>query len=526
MMISGKARKAAVSLFALAFLIILLTGCAFNQDGIIATGRDADASAVDETTLAETFTGYTDFASKQIGVNPGSVFDQVTEQIDAIPAYYNEMPTAVEDVRKNRIYGYMTDLAVAKVFIEAPGNEDLQYIVVPAEVFTAPMGAISASQKTIDLFNMFLSEIEADGTMDDMKSRWLETAPNPDIPMPEIPLTGENGPLRIATTAATIPFSFFGEYGELKGYCIELALRFAAKEGKSVEFSAMDLSAFIPYIVSERADIGIDALYITEERMQSVLFSEPYANDLAAIITLKDFTAVEEQEDEGFIQRLRTSIERNLITDNRWRLIVDGLGVTLLISLAAQICGTIFGCFVCYLLTRKSKPVRWIANLYCGLIRGTPVVVLLMITYYIIFGNTNISNIIIAIAAFTLVTGAITGQTLKGAIDTVDEVEIEAARSIGFSAFRAFTAVTLPQAVRRAMPGYTGGFVELVKLTAIVGFIAIQDLTRAANIIQSRTFDVYFPLLLIAAIYLIITTIFIQLFKLVINKINYGGEQK
>jgi polar amino acid transport system substrate-binding protein len=148
---------------------------------------------------------------------------------------------------------------------------------------------------------------------------------------------------------------------------------------------------------------------------------------------------------------------------------------------------------------------------------------MLMITYYIIFGSTNISNVLLAIVAFTVIMGATIAQNLKGAIETVDPVEIEAARSIGFSAFRAFRAVTLPQAVRRALPGYSYGFIELVKATAIVGYIAIQDLTRAGDIIRSRTYDAYFPLLLVAVIYLLVTTICVQVFKLIVGKYN-GGE--
>jgi polar amino acid transport system substrate-binding protein len=172
---------------------------------------------------------------------------------------------------------------------------------------------------------------------------------------------------------------------------------------------------------------------------------------------------------------------------------------------------------------RKNRLAHWAGTLYCGLIHGTPVVVLLLITYYIIFGNTNISNVIVAIATFTMITGAGVAQNLKGAIETVDLVEIEAARSIGFSAFKAFMTVTFPQAVRRALPGYTNGFVELVKATAIVGYIAIQDLTRVSDIIRSRTYDAYFPLLFVAMIYLIVTTVCILVFRLAIMKIN-GGE--
>jgi len=224
----------------------------------------------------------------------------------------------------------------------------------------------------------------------------------------------------------------------------------------------------------------------------------------------------------GFIAWLETAIERNLITDNRWMLIANGLRVTLIIALMAQLFGTLFGFFVCFVITRKNRIVQLIGKLYCGLIHGTPIVVLLMITYYIIFGSTQISNVIVAIMAFTFITGANVAEILKGAIETVDPVEIEAARSIGFSAFKAFLTITFPQAVRRALPGYTTGFVELVKATAIVGYIAIQDLARGGDIIRSRTYDAYFPLLFVAVIYLTVTTVCVQLFKLLIKKINVG----
>ncbi|MCL2261176.1 MAG: amino acid ABC transporter permease, partial [Fibromonadales bacterium] len=261
-----------------------------------------------------------------------------------------------------------------------------------------------------------------------------------------------------------------------------------------------------------------------EERKKSVLFSESIYDDLLGIITLKQSQDFGTQAKSGFAEWVKTGIERNLITDNRWKMILNGLGVTMIISFAAQFFGTIFGGFVCFVLTRKNKFVQWFGNLYCSLIYGTPVVVLLMIAYYIIFGSANISNVFVAIVAFTMIMGAIIAQILKGAIDTIDPVEIEAARSIGFSAFKAFMTVTLPQAVRRALPGYTNAFVELVKATAIVGYIAIQDLTRAGDIIRSRTYDAYFPLLVIAVIYLLVTTISIQLFKLAIKKSN-GGNQ-
>ncbi len=472
--------------------------------------------------LKETDAGgsvYTDFFGKTIGIPTGYVLDGLIEnEFGGTVAYYTDPAAGIEDVRRGRVDGFMTDLSSARVIVNEPGNEALMAVPVPDSLFSGPLGAITANQEIADRFSAFLAELGADGTLADIQYYWLEDNPGSDPPMPDIPLTGENGVLTAAVGASSIPFTYVGADGEMKGLCLELLYRFAAREGLTLELVSMEFGALIPYISSGKADIGIDAITITEERKKSVIFTEPFYFDQIGIIALRP--AEGEADGGGFIEWLKTGVERNLLTDNRWRMIVDGLGVTMIISLAAQLLGTVFGCLVCWLLMRKNAVARNAAKLYCGLIHGTPMVVLLMITYYIIFGNTELSNVLIAIAAFTMITAPAVAETLKGAIDTVDPVEIEAARSIGFSAFRAFMTVTLPQAVRRALPGYTNSFIELVKATAIVGYIAIQDLTRAGDIIRSRTYDAYFPLLFVAVIYLIVTALCVQVFKRIVKKIN------
>ena len=474
---------------------------------------------------------YTDFAGKEIAAVVGAIHYLTIEKIGGIPIYYNDAPEAAEDVRRGRVEGFMTPLSNARVM--AVQLDGFEVLPVPTEFFSAEVGGISNDPDVIDRFNVFLASIKRDGTFADMQNRWFGEGLDLDAPMPEIDNSGENGVLRVATSALSLPYVYVGANGEIKGFSAELALRFGAYEGKNVEFAEMDFNALIPYILSGRAELSLSSMAITEERKQSVLFTDSIHEEQHAILVREqsDVMAVDDHSyveagpmtsgtGSGFIERLKISIERNLITDNRWKMIVDGLGVTMTIAVLAQIFGTVFGAFICLLLTRKNRVINWCGRFYCGLIHGTPVVVLLMITYYIIFGNTQISNVLIAVAAFTMVTGAGVGGKLKGAIDTIDPVEIEAARSIGFSAFKAFTTVTLPQAIKRALPGYTNGFVELVKATAIVGYIAIQDLTRAGDIIRSRTYDAYFPLLFVALIYLIVTTICVYLFSLIVKKVN------
>jgi polar amino acid transport system substrate-binding protein len=522
------------NLFAILIIIMIITvliaACSTAQTEYQKNNIDTSitASASNETINEER--DYTDFEGTYIGVIPGSLTIDTTERINATPQFYTTSSSATEEVRRGRIEGFMEALSIVQIMASTLGTDTFAAIPVPKEIFSYSAGAISHDQSVIDRFNRFLAVITEDGTLTQMQNRWLSESVDLDAPMPDIQNHGENGVVTVATSPDIVPYAYIGENGAFKGFSVELALRFGAFEGKTIEFAAMEFGGLIPYIVSGKADISIAGMAITEERKESVLFSEPFFYEQHGILALRTLSGISSDTDDnelsgtsgGFIKWVKTSIERNLLTDNRWILIVDGLRVTMIIAFFAQLFGTILGCFICWLLMRKSRLVKWLSNFYCGLIHGTPIVVLLMITYYIIFGHSSISNVLVAIAAFTFIIATGIAQNLKGAIKTVDPVEIEAARSIGFSATKAFLLITFPQAVRRALPGYTKSFIELVKATAIVGSIAIQDLTSAGDLIRSRTYDAYFPLLLVAIIYLIITTVCVQLFKFFVKKVDGG----
>ena len=473
---------------------------------------------------------YNDFRGKRLGTIAGTVTERTIQLIGGVPVLYKDESGGMEDVRLGRTEGYMTSLDRAQTMAEVLGVDTFDIIPIPKEIFSAPLASISHDQALIDRFNIFLAEINDGGMLAEIQARWFGGDRDLDSPIPEITNTGSNGKLVVAICSGSLPYVFSIKDGEYSGYSVELALRFGAYESKTIEFVDMDFGGLIPYIVSKKADMAFADITITEERKRSVIFTDPIFEETHAILILKQntptfaYSDMIDEKNQGFIQStiiwLKMGVERNLITDNRWKLVIDGFKVTLIISLFAQLFGTIFGGFICYLLLRKNRLLKWLGKLYCGLINGTPMVVLLMISYYIIFGGTKISNVLVAILAFTMMVGSGVAQTLKGAIDTVDVTEIEAARSLGFSAIGAFLKITLLQAIKRALPAYTKGFVELVKATAIVGYIAIQDLTRAGDIIRSRTYDAYFPILFVAMIYLTVTTICIIIFNHVIKRIT------
>ncbi|MDR0914482.1 MAG: transporter substrate-binding domain-containing protein [Oscillospiraceae bacterium] len=473
---------------------------------------------------------YEDFIGKKFAVKTGTIYDAMATDTmkSESPAYFSDSPSMLQAVKTGKADAAMDSYYYVKLSLMSDEYSDLDLVTIPEEIYDNPLGAMGMEQSVIDDFNRFYEKIESDGTFAQIKERWLDKLDPENIPkMPEIPLTGENGTLRVAVSQS-MPFVFLGDNNTYVGFEIEIMTRFAAYLGKSIEFTDMDFQGVLPYVASGKADLGIAGISITEERKKSVLFTDTYISEPSAVAFRKDFITQTEASvaNNDFIAWLKTGIERNLLEENRWIMIVNGLGITILISLLAQVFGTALGCFLCFVLTRRSKFAQLAGKGYAGLIHGLPIVVLLMISYYIIFGKTDISSILIAVCAFSLVKAADVALNLKGAIDTVDKTEIEAARSMGYSAFGAFKAVTLPQALKAALPAYCDGFVELVKSTAIVGYIAIQDLTRAGDIIRSRTYDAFFPLLLVALIYLCVTTIFVQLFKLLLKAFGAGGINK
>jgi polar amino acid transport system substrate-binding protein len=144
------------------------------------------------------------------------------------------------------------------------------------------------------------------------------------------------------------------------------------------------------------------------------------------------------------------------------------------------------------------------AGIFVKIMQGTPMVVFLMIMYYVVFGGYDINPIIVAILAFALNEAAYMGEMMRTGIDAVDKGQTEAAYAMGFSPVQTFVKIVVPQAVRQILPVYTGEFVSLVKMTSVVGYIAIQDLTKMSDIIRSRTYEAFFPLIMTALIYFLV----------------------
>ena len=208
-------------------------------------------------------------------------------------------------------------------------------------------------------------------------------------------------------------------------------------------------------------------------------------------------------------QNFRDEFVLNFIKDDRWKYLTEGLYVTLLITAFAVLMGLFLGFIVAmirstYQNTGKLKFLNALSVVYLTVIRGTPVLVQLMIIYYVIFSSGNVNKIIVAILAFGINSGAYQAEIFRAGINAVPKGQFEAGRSLGFNYYQTMGNIIMPQAFKNILPALGNEFIVLVKETSIAGYIALVDITKAGDIIRSRTYSAFMPLLAVALIYLVI----------------------
>ena len=225
------------------------------------------------------------------------------------------------------------------------------------------------------------------------------------------------------------------------------------------------------------------------------------------------------------MQELKNEFILNFTEDNRWKYIVDGLKITLIVTIFAVLIGVLLGFLIAIVRTThdktgKLKILNVICRVYLTVIRGTPVVVQLMIIYFIIFGSVDISKVLVAIIAFGINSGAYVAEIFRSGIMSIDNGQFEAGRSLGFNYAQTMMYIIMPQAFKNVLPTLCNEFISLLKETSVSGYIALQDLTKGGDIIRSRTYDAFMPLIAVALIYLAMVMIFTKLVSLLERRLR------
>lgn len=386
--------------------------------------------------------------------------------------------------------------------------------ILEQQVFATNIAAAfeKNDKELLGAFNVFLEKMKSGGVYDSIVHKWMDNPQTRQVPAFQYAKHGK--PLLVGTTGTTVPFSFMQE-NVLAGIDVEIARRFAAYLGRDIEFSIINFDALIPSLSSGKVDMAINNIMVTPEREKEVNFSHPYYQSQTSALALKSRCASNilslmtksgdrEGEEKGFFATIKESFINNLVVEKRYMLILNGLWETVRISFFAILLGTLLGVGICFLRTSKQQVISGFAKGYIALMRGTPMLVLLMIVFYVIFAKTSVSATFVAILSFSLNFSAYVSEIFRSSLEGIDRGQREAGIAIGFSPIKTFRYIILPQAWKRAQPIFKGEAISLVKMTSIVGYIAVQDLTKASDLIRSRTFDAFFPLIVITILYFLL----------------------
>lgn len=453
-----------------------------------------------------------DLKNKKIGVMLGSTHDVFAHKHypEADILQYKSPADVLLGVKTGKVdVGIYNNVSLAEIL---KINPDLAVIDKPFEF--SPVG-FGFSKKNVELhaqFNTFFQTIKDSGIYDDMIERWTKKGITD---MPKIDTPNKNG-LLVAGHVSDVGLPFVTlRNNENIGLNIELAKRFAAYLGKDIRFDDMEFGGLIPALTTGKIDFIAVTLMFTEERKQKINFGEPYYEIGMSAFALKKNIALYSRENHTldsptFFKNILNSFQSNIIQEKRYLLLWDGLKTTIIISILAIIFGTFLGSIICFLRMSRNKFLNIPAKIYISILRGTPVLVILMIIFYVVFASVNINPIIVATIAFGMNCGAYAAEIFRSGIEGIEKGQMEAGIAMGFNRIKTFIYIILPQTIRRILPIYKGEIITLVKMTSIVGYIAVQDLTKASDIIRSRTFDAFFPLIFIAILYFLISLILIQ----------------
>lgn len=449
-----------------------------------------------------------------IAIEAGTIPEEQTKKIypDAEYSVVSDATNGFLAVKSKKAKAFAVDKSTFESY-EVSGGTGLK-IYNDAVIGSPANKAVGISPKTDipnaeKLINDFLKEKNADGTLKDMQDRWMIKH---DYTMHEIEVPqNPEFTIKVGTTGLVEPYSFY-EGTDITGFDMELAKRFALWCNAELEVKTYDWAGVITAGAAGKVDYIISNLFDTPERREVLNFSIPYSFVETVLVVSADYDAAADagvSSETGFFKKMEKSFEKTFVRESRWQLILRGLVVTLEITLCAGIIGTVLGFLLCLCIRSKKRPIHWTAQAFSTLMQGIPQLVVLMITFFVIFGKVEINPVLVGIVAFSIIFAVSVAGILNTGIEAIDKGQWEAAISLGFGKTGTFQRVIMPQAVRHILPLYKGEFVAMMKLTSIVGYISIEDLTKVGDIIRSRTYEAFFPLIAIAIIYFLMSAVII-----------------
>ena len=440
-----------------------------------------------------------DLIGLKVAVISGTCYDiELTNRKDIDVSRFNASSDCMEALTSGLVDAYMDD--ESSFSPSELKRRKIHAAYYGKEAFDVSFG-FRKDDELGDHFNDFFEELKDDGLYDEILKRWLDTDEPEKVQMPDIPVYTTGTPIRMGTMQLLAPLNF-AVGNHWRGLEAELLYRFAAHQKRPMEIKAYEGSAGPAALQANQIDIWGGCLFVTDERKQVMHFCEPYYQCHSIILVRDDESqSGHASNDQSLIDGIKDSFYRNFIYEDRYHFILDGLWETIIISFFSLILGTLLAVLLCWMRMSNISFLRSFTVCYIDLIRGIPQLVVLMMMFYVVFAKTGLSATAVAVISFSMVFAAYVCEMFRTAIQSLGKGQFEAGIALGFTRAQTFFYIIAPQAIRNVMPVYKGEAVSLFKSTSIVGYIAIVDLTKATDLVRSRTFDAFFPLIAVAIIY-------------------------
>ena len=438
-----------------------------------------------------------------LATTAGSYYQAKYEQRGDVKLFLtNAESDAVQAVRQGLADVYVSD----EVMLTAADQQRLgmRQAFRGEECFDVAFAIRKGNDELARQMNAFIASVPLDSIIE----HWIHGGP--EVEEPPYKIKPGAKPLRCICAVNLSPVCFLGEGGEWQGIDADVLRRFAHSQGRPFEMSFQEVSAGVIAVQTGQADVFSGFLFITEERKKSMDFTIPYYRCHPGYFVADANSTARMSSGER--------LKMNLLTENRWRLITDGLVETLIITVFSILLGTALGAGVCACRRSRRKWLRKSADVYSDFINGIPTLVLLLIMFYVVLASSGLSATVVAVITFALCFASSSGNIFDNAISSVPVGQTEAGLSLGFTPLQTFTGIVFPQALQKGMPLYIGECVSLLKGTSIVGYIAIADLTRASDLIRSRTFDALIPLLIVTILYFLLAWLIRKGLSLLVTK--------
>ncbi|MDO5436473.1 MAG: ABC transporter substrate-binding protein/permease [Clostridia bacterium] len=482
----------------------------------------AAAASASELPKAE----LTEFDGKRIGVQTGSIEEAKVSETFRDPeiTYYAAFPDAIVALQTGKLDAFYAE------------DNGLRFVAGNAEGLTVldtgeegyDIAPIFQKSERGDLlrgqYNAFLKEFRESGKLDEIARKWID-GPEEIRVMDTSALPGENGVITVAVEVGYAPYEYMKD-GEVVGFEAELLREFCKAYGYRLDIRNTTFDSIIVGVYTGKFDMGASAFSITEERKRSVNFGDAFGRAGEGILVRLDggWTGLPLQETTGekagFTETVLAGLRRTFAEEDRWKLFASGIGITFLITVLSVLFGTAAG-FGLYLLCRNgNKAANALVKAVNWLITGMPLVVFLMVLFYVVFARSTLSGTAVAIIGFTVVFALTVFHLLRSGEDAVSIGQKEAAYALGYSDMDAFMRIILPQAAMHILPSYQGEVISLLKATAVVGYITVMDVTRIGDIIRGRTYDAIFPLLAVVIAYFLLAAVCKAGVRLLARKVN------